>query len=367
MKKNSAVLTGLFSALLLLSNQGFAATDNHFISVAGTSHDPNYNNDGAQGDGAIAIGVGASSISGDPFLVGNVAVGSMSTAEGSMNTAIGAFSKVSGYRNTALGYASWVNIEQDSSGIPAGGGVAVGDQSYVSTRNSVALGALSNAEVSRTGSVALFSGEKIEASGVVSIGHKKGDVDNSFPGGGFPAGQHETDLRRQIINVAGGVDDYDAVNIAQLKAVDSKISDIQTGMDTLSDKMEGQVKGVAALSAALSGLKPIQYDPMEPTQIMGSFGSYKGKQGVALGLAHYTREDLMLHGGVAFGSGEGYLLNVGLTYKFGHKRKDSVLDKYKAGPISSVYVMQSEIENLKNENKELERKINLLMSKMDVK
>jgi hypothetical protein len=364
---NKFVLCMLSLLIVLLSVPGITfatSNDYHFVSVVGDTFDGNLNNDGASGTGTIAIGANASSVN-DSFLPGSIAVGYNSSADGAVNTAIGAFSKVSGFRNTALGYASWVNIETSTADfIPAGGGVAIGDQSYVSAANSVALGALSNAQITRTGDVALFSGEKIAESGVVSLGHRAGDVDNSFPGSSMPTEVFTSDVRRQIINVAGGVDDYDAVNIAQLKAVDNKISSIQTGLENLSNKTDGQVKGIAALNAALSGLKPIQYDPVEPTQIMVALGSYKDKQGVALGLAHYVKEDLMVHAGLAFGSGEGCLLNVGLTYKFGGKNNGAIQDKYKAGPISSVYVMQTEIEKLQIQNRELSSKIDFLLNRL---
>ena len=36
--------------------------------------------------------------------------------------------------------------------------------------------------------------------------------------------------------------------------------------------------GESAHAAAMSALKPIQYDPLEPTQVMAGYGNYRGKE-----------------------------------------------------------------------------------------
>ena len=103
-------------------------------------------------------------------------------------------------------------------------------------------------------------------------------------------------------------------------------------------------------SAALAGLHPLAYDPIAPTQVMAAVGSYGNSMSVALGLAHYTNENTLLHVAASFGQQDN-AVNAGVTYKFGRSaEKKAIPDRYKAGPISSVYVMQDEVTALKAEN-----------------
>ena len=149
----------------------------------------------------------------------------------------------------------------------------------------------------------------------------------------------------QIKGVAPGSDDTDAVNIGQLKASNAKMGDA-------IGQVAGEVQRVGAHAAAMAALKPIQYDPLEPTQIMAGVGNYRGETAGALGLAHYTNEDTMFNVGISVG-GNHNMVNAGVTHKFGSSpEKKNIPDRYKAGPISSVYVMQDEVSSLKKENAE---------------
>lgn len=123
-------------------------------------------------------------------------------------------------------------------------------------------------------------------------------------------------------------------------------------------ELGGRINVTGAISAALAGLKPLQYDPMAPTQIMGSVSTYEGQQAYALGLAHFTSEDLMVHGGVSFTNSHKYMANVGVTYKFGHSAEKSMIPmRYQAGPISSIYVMQKENEMMREKMAQQEERI----------
>ena len=149
----------------------------------------------------------------------------------------------------------------------------------------------------------------------------------------------------QIKGVAPGSDDTDAVNIGQLKASNAKMGDA-------IGQVAGEVQRVGAHAAAMAALKPIQYDPLEPTQVMAGVGNYRGETAAALGLAHYTNENTMFNVGVSVG-GNHNMVNAGVTHKFGSSpEKKNIPDRYKAGPISSVYVMQDEVSSLKKENAE---------------
>ena len=149
----------------------------------------------------------------------------------------------------------------------------------------------------------------------------------------------------QIKGVAPGTDPTDAVNVAQLNASNANTSQA-------INQVAGEVQHVGAHAAAMAALKPIQYDPLEPTQVMAGVGNYRGETAAALGLAHYTNENTMFNVGVSVG-GNHNMVNAGVTHKFGYSsEKKNIPDRYKAGPISSVYVMQDEVSSLKKENAE---------------
>ena len=148
---------------------------------------------------------------------------------------------------------------------------------------------------------------------------------------------------KTISNVGPGVNGTDAVNVNQLKGVTE-------GMANAINSVAGETQRVGAHAAAMSALKPIQYDPLEPTQVMASIGNYRGETAAALGVAHYTSEDTMFHAGVSVGSRHN-MVNAGVTRKFGSSdEKKAIPERYKGGPISSMYVMQDEMTALKAEN-----------------
>ena len=192
----------------------------------------------------------------------------------------------------------------------------------------------------------------------------------------------------KVQDIAEGTADTDAVNVKQLKDAISTIGNVKTS--TLKVDANGKVTGesglatsdnvatvinqvveqntsdtkelkqaissvssetqrVGAHAAAMAALKPIQYDPLEPTQVMAGVGNYRGETAAALGLAHYTNENTMLNVGVSLGSHN--MVNAGITHKFGYSpEKKNIPDRYKGGPISSIYVMQDEMTRMQAKN-----------------
>ena len=152
----------------------------------------------------------------------------------------------------------------------------------------------------------------------------------------------------RISNVAPGEKDTDAATVGQLNQNNAAIANS-------INNLGGEIQDVGANAAALAGLKPIQYDPLEPTQIMAAVGNYRNSTAAAVGVAHYTREDLMFHAGATVGTKHN-MFNAGVTWKFGPaSRKAAVPEQYKAGPISASYVMQDEVRALKAENDALRK------------
>ena len=119
-----------------------------------------------------------------------------------------------------------------------------------------------------------------------------------------------------------------------------------------------------ALGAALAALNPIAYDPYEPTQIMAGLGNYKGHSAMAIGVAHYTNERTILHMG-ASSNGNDFMVNAGVTWKFGGAKKALPL-QYQKGPISSVYTMQEEMTSIKSENQKLRQELELIKTQLGI-
>lgn len=177
------------------------------------------------------------------------------------------------------------------------------------------------------------------------------------------------DLKRVVgENDTEGLQKSVKENTNKITEVDRKASKALTDIDELKAKRNDVAKDIAelggrinvtgAMSAALAGLKPLQYDPMAPTQVMGSVSTYEGQQAYALGLAHFTSEDLMVHGGLSFTNSHKYMANVGVTYKFGHSAEKSMIPmRYQAGPISSIYIMQKENEMMREKMAQQEERI----------
>ena len=163
----------------------------------------------------------------------------------------------------------------------------------------------------------------------------------------------------QIHGVAPGTADTDAVNVSQLKQT-------KAGLQQAINNVGAETQRVGAHAAAMAALKPIQYDPLEPTQIMAGIGNYRGETAGAIGLAHYRTEDTMFNVGITLGSSHS-MVNAGVTHKFGgsRDRKDAVPERYKAGPISSIYVMQDEVSHLRNQNEEYKSKLEQQQSEID--
>ena len=137
-----------------------------------------------------------------------------------------------------------------------------------------------------------------------------------------------------ISNVAPGVYESDAATVGQLNAATNTVT--------------AKVNEAGAHAAALAAMNPLSYDPLKKSQVMAGVGAYKGNKALALGVAHYANEDTMFNVGVSVGDGSN-MMNAGVTYRFGGE--DSMIpERYKGGPISSVYILQDEVSALKAEN-----------------
>ena len=183
----------------------------------------------------------------------------------------------------------------------------------------------------------------------------------------------------KITNLGKGTNDTDAVNLKQLKdsrtivkSTDgtvgvqesettdgAKVYDLTTGASPRFDELTDEIGRVGAQGAALAALKPIQYDPLEPTQIMAGYGNYRGNSAIAMGVAHYKNESTMMHAGLAWAGGSRHMMaNAGVTWKVGNRDSEAaVADRYRKGPISSAYAMQQEMASVKAQNAGLKTEV----------
>ncbi|WP_051212112.1 ESPR-type extended signal peptide-containing protein [Veillonella montpellierensis] len=158
---------------------------------------------------------------------------------------------------------------------------------------------------------------------------------------------------KKITNVADATEDSDAVNYKQLKQATQ-------GMN----EMFGEINRVGAHSAALAALQTLDFDPYNRSQIMAGVSTYKGQQAIALGVAHYSNENTLVHAGLSYAGESDLMANVGISYKFGSEEdkkylheRNKKLSQYKDGPISSVYILQDEVKQLLEENNGMRKEI----------
>lgn len=204
--------------------------------------------------------------------------------------------------------------------------------------------------------------------------------------GAVSVGDEKTGRTRQIINVAAGTKDTDAVNVYQLKnAVESfkketklekdgkyiqkdkttaenlsaldkqvkanaeKIGALANGMGAL----DSRVNKVGAGSAALAALHPLDFDPDNKIDFAAGYGHYKGANALAIGAFYRPDENKIISIGGSFGGGEN-MVSAGVSVKLGQG----------PGISTSKVAMAKEIKNLKTENKEMKQEIEVLKEQM---
>ena len=171
-----------------------------------------------------AVGAGAEAFDTNTVAVGVMskaighyanALGKQARAEGKNSVAIGHFARAIGESSTVLGDYAITSTLDGKKGVSKS--VAVGSHARAASDNSIALGNNSLANIADDVKTEAYLSKETfkKENGVVSVGNKEYTVGNE---------KIEQNYRR-ITNVAGGADDHDAVNVAQLKALDKKVTD----------------------------------------------------------------------------------------------------------------------------------------------
>ena len=214
--------------------------------------------------------------------------------------------------------------------------------------------------------------------GITSITNNGGATMNFGPNEISMTGGNLNMGGSKITNVKNGTDKSDVATVGQLTKVTSNdntvainkttdadgapVYDLSVqggGHDPRVDQLGEEVGRVGAQGAALAALKPIQYDPLEPTQIMAGYGNYRGNSAIAMGVAHYKNESTLMHAGVSWAGGSRHMMaNAGVTWKVGNRDSEAaVADRYRKGPISSAYAMQQEMASVKAQNAGLKTEV----------
>ena len=190
--------------------------------------------------------------------------------------------------------------------------------------------------------------EKITVNDKVTIdkdGLKTGDV--TIKEDGIHAGN------KVITGVAAGKDDTDAVNVAQMKKLESTVNDKMTVLNGRVDVLDTRVDRVGAGAAALAGLHPLDYNPENKWDFAAGYGNYKGANAIAIGAFYRPDENKMISISGSFGGGEN-MVSAGISVKLGQG----------TGISTSKAAMANEIRDLKEENREMKQEIEDLKEQM---
>lgn len=345
----------------------------HFLSIkTGTSTDgttvaentlANYYNDGATGTYSLAFGVNTKSsgnyatsmgINSTASGLGSMAVGYNSTASGTQSIAVGTQNNASGNFSVALGVGSNAGTANtDTSSTTNGAAVAVGFMAQATKTGSSAYGY--NARAVQDEGTALGVSSVANVEGGVAVGaHSIADVAKGAKG--YLAGESDTSttwvstagamslggntkdengnaitVSRQITNLAAGTNDTDAVNVAQLKAVESEGLNFQgNNTDTTVHINQGgtlQIQGTGTKAATEYSGENILVTGVNETADDGKTVTTK----LNIGLDKNIRVDSVTAGQATTNSVQGYAGSV----KIVGPSADST--KYEATSLTTAY------------------------------
>ena len=323
----------------------------------------NYYNDGATGTYSMAFGVNTKSsgdfatsmgINSTASGLGALAVGYDNIASGTESVSVGTENKAAGNFSVALGvFANAGTANTDTSSTTNGAAVAVGFQASAANTGSSAYGY--HAQATADEGTALGVASEAKQEGAVALGaHSVADTAKGVKG--YLAGDNDTSttwistagavslggstkdesgnaitVSRQITNLAAGTNDTDAVNVAQLKAVESKGLNFQgNNTDTTVHMDQGgtlQVQGTGTKAATEYSGENILVTGVSETADDGKTVTTK----LNIGLDKNIRVDSVTAGQATTDSVQGYAGSV----KIVGASSDST--KYEATSLTTAY------------------------------
>ncbi|WP_162099715.1 YadA-like family protein [Veillonella sp. R32] len=195
----------------------------------------------------------------------------------------------------------------------------------------------------KTGNTTTITGDSITTNTV--------NTENLVVGGNTYITKDGINANNQTItNVAPGrmaPDSMDAVNGSQLYAVDQKVNSVGSAVNRLSNRVDK----VAAGSAALAALHPLDFDSDDKLNFAVGFGGYKGEHAAALGAFYRANDDLMFSLGATIGNSNDQY-NAGVSFRFGDSSPYTNMSKSEMA--NTLEKQNEEIETLKDRLAKLE-------------
>lgn len=285
----------------------------------------------------------------------SVLIGSGSSVKGDFTLGIGHYTNVNAKKGLAIGSFNTLSNKATESGvfgqgeygktaIDASGSYSIGNYNHISGNNTFVMGnnvttALENAVILGNDST---DGDVVGTSSYTFNNGKTVNYAGTTPVSTVSVGAK--DKERTITNVAAGrvsATSTDAINGSQLY-----------GAHQMIDYVENESNKGDARAAALAALHPMAYDPDNRVQYMAGYGHYKNANALALGVGYYHRDNLLLTTGVTLNSH--IMANVGVTYKPG-----------KSQITSRSQNLESRVQALETQNKELQETVHQLMAKLN--
>lgn len=280
--------------------------------------------DGTAGVGGIAIGRNSNAVESATSL------GTDSSAEGWGATSVGTIAKATSVGATAIGN----NAQAKDSAYAT----AIGTSAQATGAYSNALGALSNASAWGASAVGIYSNATAKngiALGSYSVANRAEGASGYDPVskaastdasptwkstmGAVSLGDQANGKTRQLTNLAAGSEDTDAVNMAQLKSLQSTINNQGGSLvninNRLSDMTHEYKKGIAG-TTAIASLHYLDYDSDNKWSFAAGYGHYKGENAAAIGAAYRPNEDVLLNLSTAIGAN--HLVGAGISFRTGH-------------------------------------------------
>lgn len=285
----------------------------------------------------------------------SVLIGSGSSVKGNFTLGIGHYTNINANKGLAIGSFNTLTSNATESGvfgqgqygknaIDASGSYSIGNYNHISGNNTFVMG--NNITTSLENAVILGNdstdGDVVSTSSYTFNNGKTVNYAGTTPISTVSVGAK--DKERTITNVAAGrvsATSTDAINGSQLY-----------GAHQMIDYVENESNKGDARAAALAALHPMAYDPDNRVQYMAGYGHYKNANALALGVGYYHRDNLLLTTGVTLNSH--IMANVGVTYKPG-----------KSQVASHSQNLESRVQALETQNKELQETVHQLMVKLN--
>ena len=153
----------------------------------------------------------------------------------------------------------------------------------------------------------------------------------------------DQNLQNQITTNKEGI----AANSNAISSLNSRVSDLG-----------GEIDNVGAISAALAGLHPLDYDGTgSKFQLAAAMGDYDGSQAAAIGGFYHFNEDVMMSvgGATAFDGDKKAAFNVGVSFRVGSGSSAKRLNSDDV--IAQLAAMNDKIAALEAENQKLTEKV----------